>query len=95
MQKGGYAYIMANERQTLYTGVTSNIVQRVYQHKNNLVKGFTSKYNLHMLVYCERCDTTAQAIIREKQFKDMNRKDKLELVYRLNPHFADLYTQIL
>ena len=90
MNKGGYAYIMANIRQTLYVGVTNNLVVRVYQHKNNLVEGFTKKYNLHMLVYYEVFDTIEQAIIREKQIKDMDRKDKLAMVYKFNPKFEDL-----
>lgn len=93
--KRGYVYIMANSRPTLYTGVTSNLIQRVYQHKHNLVKGFTAKYNLHKLVYYEVLDTIEQAIIREKQIKDMNRNDKLAMISRFNPLFKDLYNQIL
>ena len=94
MIKGGYVYIMANIRQTLYAGVTNNLQTRVYQHKSNLVKGFTSEYNLHMLVYYESFDTIEQAIIREKQIKDMNRKDKLAMIYKINPEFKDLFDQI-
>ena len=94
MIKGGFAYIMANIRQTLYVGVTSDLTKRVYQHKNNLVKGFTEKYNLHMLVYYEVFDTIEQAIIREKQIKDMDRKDKLTMIYKFNPEFKDLSDQI-
>lgn len=86
---------MANERPTLYTGVTSNLIKRVYEHKNNLVQGFTAKYKLHKLVYCEIFDTIEQAIIREKQIKDMNRKDKLDMIKKSNPSFKDLYSQIL
>jgi len=85
---------MANIRQTLYTGVTSNLIRRVYQHKNNLVEGFTQKHNLHMLVYYEVFDAIEQAIIREKQIKDMNRKDKLAMIYKFNPEFKDLSDQI-
>ncbi len=85
---------MANIRQTLYAGVTNNLQVRVYQHKNNLVEGFTKKYNLHMLVYYEVFDTIPQAIIREKQIKDMNRKDKLTMIYKFNPEFKDLSDQI-
>src|SRR3989344_3071590 len=95
MQKQGYVYIMANSRPTLYAGVTSNLIKRVYQHKNNLVEGFTSKYNLHELVYYEVFDTIEQAIIREKQIKDMDRKDKLEMIYKFNPTLKDLYVVIL
>ena len=94
MTKVGYVYIMANIRQTLYTGVTSNLVKRVYEHKSNLVAGFTKLYNLHMLVYYENLETIGQAIIREKQIKDMNRKDKLTMIYKFNARFKDLYNQI-
>lgn len=86
---------MANNRPTLYTGVTSNLVKRTYEHKYNLVRGFTSKYNLHKLVYYEVCDTIEQAIIREKQVKDMNRADKLVMILKFNPTLKDLYDQIL
>ena len=95
MKKGGYTYIIANRNQTLYTGVTSDLVARVYQHKNNLVKGFTQKYNLHMLVYYELFETIEQAIIREKQIKNMNRTDKLRMIFKFNSKFEDLYGQIL
>jgi len=93
--KKGYVYIMANSRPTLYTGVTSDLIKRAYQHKNNLVQGFTAKYNLHKLAYYEVFDTIEQAIIREKQIKDMNRKDKLVMILAQNPTLKDLYYQIL
>ena len=93
--KRGFIYIMANNKPTLYTGVTSNLIKRIYEHRNNLVKGFTSKYNLHSLVYYEVCDTIEQAIIREKQIKDMDRIDKLEMIRKFNPMFKDLYNVIL
>ena len=86
---------MANDRPTLYTGVTSNLVKRVHEHKNNIVKGFTAKYNLHKLVYYESCDTIRQAIIREKQIKDMDRHEKLQMITKFNPSFVDLHSQIL
>ena len=85
---------MANISQTLYTGVTSNLVQRVYQHKHNFVKGFTQKYNLHLLVYYQVCSTIEAAIIREKQIKNMNRSEKLKMIYEFNPIFEDLYNKI-
>lgn len=95
MAKGGFVYIMANNKPTLYTGVTNNLIRRVYEHKNNLVKGFTSEYNIHKLVYFEKYDTIKVAIIREKQIKDMNRADKINLITRSNPNFIDLYRKIL
>ena len=85
---------MGNERPTIYTGVTSDIHKRVWQHKNNLVEGFTKKYCLHKLLYFEYFETIQQAIIREKQIKDMNRIEKLALIRGENPSFRDLYPNI-
>lgn len=93
--KQGHVYIMANNRPTLYTGVTSNLIKRVYEHKNDLVLGFTYKYQLHKLVYYETHDSIEAAIIREKQIKDMNRSDKLAMIRTFNPELKDLYDQIL
>ncbi|PIY72510.1 endonuclease [Candidatus Roizmanbacteria bacterium CG_4_10_14_0_8_um_filter_33_9] len=95
MIKGGFVYIMANNRPTLYTGVTNNLAKRIYQHKNKVGSWFTSTYNLNKLVYFEYFDTIEQAIIREKQIKDMNRKDKLLLIQKINPAFKDLHNKIL
>ncbi len=86
---------MANKNQTLYAGVTNNLIGRVYQHRNNLVKGFTQKYSLHMLVYFEGFATIEEGIIREKQIKNMNRADKLKMIYESNPEFEDLYEEII
>lgn len=86
---------MANDRPTLYTGVTNNLVKRVFQHKSGFGSKFTSKYSLHNLVYFEVFDTIEQAIIREKQIKDMNRLTKLKMIRSFNPEFKDLYNTIL
>jgi putative endonuclease len=93
--KHGAVYIMANHRPTLYVGVTSNLPQRVWQHKNNIIPSFTSRYNLHKLVYYEVYDTIQEGIIREKQIKNLNRKDKLNLIKNVNPLFKDLYEDVL
>ena len=93
--RNGYIYIIANQRPTLYTRVTNDLVRRVYEHKNHLVEGFSSKYNLDKLIYYEACKTIEEAIIREKQIKDMDRKDKLEMIKLLNPMLQDLYQTLL
>lgn len=86
---------MANDRPTLYTGMTTNLVARAYQHKHNLVEGFTKRYQLHKLVYYENCESVMQAIVREKQIKDMNRNDKILMIGKVNPTFQDLYNDLV
>ena len=89
-------YIMTNRRDgTLYVGVTSQLGARVWQHKTRALPGFTSKYNLHHLVWFERHETMESAILREKQLKAGNRQRKLALIEALNPDWQDLYEQIL
>ena len=95
MAKVMYVYIMANNRPTLYTGVTNNLIRRVYEHKNELADGFTKKYHLHNLVYYEIIDGQLQSIIREKQIKDMDRTNKLNMIKNFNPSFKDLYYEII
>ncbi len=90
-----YVYIMANTRPTLYTGVTNDLVSRVYQHKNDLVDGFTKKYHIYKLVYYEQVNGEIEAIVREKQIKDMNRSKKLNMIKQLNPTLNDLYPNLL
>lgn len=86
---------MSNDRETLYAGVTSDLLRRVYQHKNNLLpKSFTAKYDLHKLVYYEIFDSIEMAIVREKQIKDMNRVEKLKMIRNFNNKFEDLYEKI-
>ena len=84
---------MANERPTLYTGMTDNLVKRVYQHKQELVEGFTKKYKIHKLVYAEIFETPREAMIREKQIQYLNRADKISLIKTNNPTLM-IYTVI-
>ncbi len=86
---------MANERPTLYTGMTNDLSKRVYQHKSNVIEGFTKRYKIHKLVYFETFSLPREAIIREKQIKDMNRIDKIRLIKIANPKFEDLYSKIV
>jgi putative endonuclease len=89
-------YIMASHRNgTLYTGVTSDLVKRVYQHKNEATQGFTSKYDCKMLVYYEAQENMTCAIVREKQIKAGSRKKKLSLIESMNPDWNNLYGEII
>ncbi|MBI4654123.1 MAG: GIY-YIG nuclease family protein [Nitrospirae bacterium] len=90
-----YVYILCSKRNgTLYIGVTSDIVKRVYEHKNNLVGGFTKKYNIHRLVWYEIHKSSESAITMEKQIKKWKRAWKLELIEKDNPQWNDLYEDI-
>lgn len=93
--KSYYVYILANRcNGTLYIGVTSDLVRRVGEHKNNLVDGFTKKYNVHNLVYYETTIDIESAIQREKQLKTWKRSWKLELIEKQNSNWEDLYTTL-
>ncbi|MBI5190513.1 MAG: GIY-YIG nuclease family protein [Nitrospirae bacterium] len=85
-----YVYILASDSMTLYTGVTSNITKRIYEHKNGLVEGFTSKYKVHRLVYLEETNDVHAAIAREKQIKGWTRARKIALVNSVNQSWNDL-----
>ena len=93
MQMSYYVYIMMNRSRTLYTGVTSNLERRVYEHKQKLVPGFTSKYNITQLVYYETCADVREAIAREKQIKGWLRAKKIALIESVNPEWKDLSTE--
>jgi len=89
--KQSYVYIMTNKINTvLYTGVTNDLLRRVYEHKDKLIEGFTKKYNVTKLIYYEVFDSIENAILREKQIKAGSRKKKIMLIQSTNPRFKDL-----
>jgi predicted GIY-YIG superfamily endonuclease len=89
-------YMMANRRNgTLYTGVTSNLPQRAFQHREGSIAGFTRRYGCKMLVWYELADTMIGAIVREKQIKAGSRRKKLALIEERNPHWRDLYDELM
>lgn len=95
MQTESYVYLLANKHNNvLYTGVTNDLIRRVYEHKNKLVAGFTQKYNVDRLVYFEVCSGIVVAIEREKQIKGWSRKKKQDLINSLNPAWDDLYRSL-
>jgi len=90
-----FVYILASRRNgTLYIGMTSNLAKRVYEHKHDLVGGFTKRYRVYDLVYYEVYEDVREAITREKRLKDWKRKWKLELVEKSNPGWGDLYSDV-
>jgi putative endonuclease len=93
---GYFVYIMASRRNgTLYIGVTSDLVRRVYEHKEGLAEGFTLKYRVRRLVYFERYDDARRAIQREKTMKHWPRAWKMALIEKDNPHWKDLYDTVV
>jgi len=91
-----FVYIITNRKNgTLYTGVTNNLVRRIYEHKNKIIKGFTSKYGLDKLVYYEIWQGELEAIQREKILKHYKREWKLNLINEFNPEWNDLYDSIV
>ena len=96
MDKEFAVYILASKRNgTLYVGVTSNLVKRVWEHKSDLIEGFTRKYKTHTLVWFERHESAESAILREKQIKKWNRMWKLREIELLNSDWRDLYEDIV
>jgi putative endonuclease len=91
-----YVYILTNKtNRVLYTGVTNDLIRRVYEHKEKFVEGFTKKYNVNKLVYYEVCEEIEGAILREKQVKDGPRLKKIRLIESVNPEWRDLYEYIM
>jgi len=91
MDKEFYVYILSSRRNgTLYVGVTSNLIKRVWEHKNKLVKGFTKKYGVEKLVYYEHFRNAEYALMRKKRLKKYNRSWKIDLIERTNPDWKDL-----
>ena len=95
MERNPAVYILASKKYgTLYIGVTSDLIKRIWQHKQNLLAGFTQKYSVHTLVYFEQCDDMETAILREKQLKRWNREWKVNLIEKQNPQWFDLWSSI-
>lgn len=90
-----YVYIMASKKNgTLYIGVTNNLTRRVYEHKNDLIEGFTKKYGVHKLVYYEQINDIDSEIEREKKLKKWNRRWKIGLIQKFNPNWHDIYDEL-
>jgi putative endonuclease len=95
MEKQFFVYIMTNPKHSsLYTGVTSDLQTRIFQHKEKLSPGFTSRYNVNMLMYYEELPDAPSAIAREKQIKGSSRQGKIKLINAMNPGWHDLYEQL-
>ena len=96
MNKQACVYMLASKRNgTIYTGVTSSLVKRVWQHKNNVVEGFTKKYSVHLLVWYELHETMESAIHREKMIKNWKRDWKIKEIEKKNPQWQDLFSTLL
>ena len=96
MAKQPAVYILASRRDgTLYVGVTSDLIRRVWEHRQGLVEGFTKKYGVHRLIYYELHASMAEAILREKQLKKRKRAWKVELIEKENPQWRDLWLDLV
>ena len=96
MNKNSYVYILCSKRNgTLYIGVTSDLIKRIWQHKNKVVEGFTKKYNVDKLCYFETFNDITTAINREKELKKLRRQEKLDLIETHNPEWIDLYYELI
>jgi putative endonuclease len=96
VERGGCVYILTNKtHRSLYTGVTSDLYTRIYQHRNKTYpNSFTARYNIYILVYFEQFHSIEEAIAREKQIKAGSRKKKLNLIHNLNPNWNDLFDEV-
>ena len=91
-----YVYIMASQRNgTVYIGVTNDLIRRVYEHRNDVVDGFTKQYKVHTLVYYEEANDVNAAILREKTLKKWRREWKIDLIETFNPDWLDLYKDLV
>jgi putative endonuclease len=91
-----YVYILASKRNgTLYTGITSDLIKRTWQHKNGLVEGFSKRYRAKILVYFEAHSDVEEAILREKRIKKWNRQWKINLIEKKNPNWDDIYQTLI
>jgi putative endonuclease len=91
-----FVYILTNKyNKVLYVGITNNLIRRVYEHKNKLISGFTSKYNVNKLVYYESFQSVFDAIKREKEMKGWKREKKVALINSFNPEWKDLYEELI
>jgi len=96
MERGGWVYFVTNRRNgILYTGVTSNLPRRAFEHREGLINGFTERYGLKKLIYFERFDDIRYAIQREKSIKHWPRAWKVRLIHSLNPEWDDLYETLI
>ena len=96
MNRQYFVYILASQPNgTLYIGMTNNIARRVWEHRQGLVEGFTKRYNVHRLVYCETFARPMDAIVREKRLKNWNRAWKIQLIEAANPGWKDLYETVM
>ncbi|KKS83714.1 MAG: GIY-YIG catalytic domain protein [Candidatus Gottesmanbacteria bacterium GW2011_GWA1_43_11] len=96
MNKQYYVYILASKKYgTLYIGVTNDLIRRIYEHKHHLVKGFTQKYDVTLLVYYEVFYSIEEALVREKQMKTWKRDWKINRIEGVNPEWNDLYSKLV
>ena len=94
-RKQYFIYILRNNSGNFYIGITSNLQRRLWEHQNNVVKGFTQKYNIHKFIYYEIFENPEAAILREKQLKNWNREKKILLISKINPKFEEILLESL